>query len=157
MGIGKTFAEAFEKAQLSAGETLPPGGKVFISVRDRDKAQVAGIGRALVDIGFEVLATRGTADALRGAGVECEVVNKVREGRPHIVDMLKNDEISYIINTTEGQKAIADSFAIRRTALERKITYSTTLAGAGSMVSAIAQSDALVVCRLRDLHEEVVA
>src|SRR5690606_4580294 len=108
MGMGRSFAEAFAKSQLGAGVNLPVRGKAFVSVRDADKDGVAEVGRELVKQGFQVIATRGTQEVLADAGIECELVNKVTEGRPHIVDMIKNDEISLIINTTEGRQAIAD-------------------------------------------------
>ncbi|MFQ5488924.1 MAG: carbamoyl-phosphate synthase large subunit, partial [Gammaproteobacteria bacterium] len=123
MGVGRSFAEAFAKSQLAAGVELPRGGKAFVSVRDADKKRAVEVARDLVALGFKVLATRGTAGVLEAAGVPCERVNKVAEGRPHIVDMIKNDEISLIINTTEGKQAIADSYAIRREALLHKVTY----------------------------------
>jgi carbamoyl-phosphate synthase large subunit len=155
MGVGKTFGEAFGKAQLAAGTVLPPGGTALISVRDADKARAVRVARDLVALGFEVVATRGTAQALGAAGVPCRQVNKVTEGRPHIVDMLKNDEISLIVNTTEGKQAIADSFTIRRTALKRKVAYTTTVAGAQAMVMALRGPGSGEVYRLQDLHREL--
>jgi carbamoyl-phosphate synthase large subunit len=157
MGVGRTFGEAFGKATLGAGSSLPRGGRALLSVRDEDKAQAVGVARDLVGLGFEVLATRGTAAALAAAGVPHQVVNKVTEGRPHIVDMIKNDEISLIINTTEGKQAIADSYTIRRTALKRKVTYTTTLAAAKAMVMALVQPDTREVNSLQDLHRELSA
>ncbi|HLB30604.1 MAG TPA: carbamoyl-phosphate synthase large subunit, partial [Gammaproteobacteria bacterium] len=130
MGIGETFGEAYAKAQLAAGETLPVNGLAFISVRDRDKAEARVIAGKLKELGFRLCATHGTAKALRDAGLACLGVNKVREGQPHIVDMIKNDEVIFIINTTEGKRAISDSYSIRRTALQHKVFYMTTLAGA---------------------------
>ncbi|MEM7254926.1 MAG: carbamoyl phosphate synthase large subunit, partial [Pseudomonadota bacterium] len=157
MGVGASFAEAFAKAQMSAGETMPSGGRVFISVRDRDKPTAVDIAVQLSRVGFEILATDGTADVIAKAGVNVRVVNKVRQGRPHIVDMLKNDEIDLIINTTEGARATADSFSIRRTALERRIAYATTVAGGACMAIAIEASGQLMVSRLQDLHKEMAA
>jgi carbamoyl-phosphate synthase large subunit len=154
MGVGASFGEAFGKAQLAAGTVLPPGGRALVSVRDADKARVVRVCRDLADLGFTVLATRGTAAVLEAAGVTCERVNKVTEGRPHIVDMLKNDEITLIINTTEGKQAIADSYTIRRTALKRKVAYTTTLAGAQAMVMALKGPGSGEVRRLQDLHRE---
>ena len=154
MGVGRNFGEAFYKAQLAANADLPRGGRAFISVRDQDKAQAVEIGRRLKERGFEIVATRGTAATLNAAGVTCQPVNKVLEGQPHIVDMIKNDEISLIVNTTEGKQAIADSFTIRRSALQRKVAYTTTMAGALATVLAISDQGAGRVNRLQDLHQE---
>ena len=156
MGVGRTFGEAFAKAQLGAGSNLPEKGKVFISVKQRDYQQAVEVGKDLADQGFDLVATRGTAAQLQENGVECEVVNKVFEGRPHIVDMIKNHEIGLIINTTEGKKAIADSYTIRAAALQNKVSYTTTLAGARATSLALhfhhTEND---VNRLQDLHREV--
>ncbi|HDO34255.1 MAG TPA: carbamoyl-phosphate synthase large subunit, partial [Chromatiales bacterium] len=121
MGVGSSFGEAFAKAQLGAGVDLPRSGRVFLSLRDTDKPGAAELGRGLVARGLEILATRGTAAVLERAGIPCTRVNKVTEGRPHIVDMIKNDEIGLIVNTTEGRQAIADSYEIRREALQHKV------------------------------------
>src|SRR5574344_1911818 len=129
MGVGDSFAEAFAKAQAGAGEKLPQTGRAFISVREGDKGEVAQLARDLQALGFEIIATRGTAKIIEDAGVAVRRVNKVTEGRPHIVDMIKNQEISLIINTTEGRQSIADSFSIRRNALQHKICITTTIAG----------------------------
>ncbi len=155
MGVGERFGEAFAKAQYGGGMPLPSGGRAFISVRDRDKAEVIDIARELVELGFELVATRGTAAALQAAGVPCEVVNKVIEGQPHIVDMIKNDEIAFIVNTTEGKQAIADSYTIRRTALSRGVAYTTTLAGARATVQALRETDIERVNRLQELHQSL--
>jgi carbamoyl-phosphate synthase large subunit len=157
MGIGRSFAEAFYKAQLAAGVELPQKGRVFISVRNIDKPSAVELARDLVKWGFEVVATRGTAKALEEAGVPCAVVNKVMEGRPHIVDMIKNDEIDLIINTTEGRAAIADSYTIRREALMHKVTYTTTLSGARASFQALAHEESSEVNRLQDLHKELAS
>jgi len=131
MGVGQSFAEAFVKSQLAAGVRLPKGGKAFLSVRDADKAPLTDIARALDELGFALVATRGTAAALTQAGLRVQAVNKVQEGRPHIVDMLKNREVSFIVNTVEeDRRSIQDSWSIRNTALHNRITYYTTLAGA---------------------------
>ncbi|MEJ2345433.1 MAG: carbamoyl-phosphate synthase large subunit [Gammaproteobacteria bacterium] len=155
MGVGRNFGEAFSKALLGAGVYLPRRGRVFVSVRDRDKEGVVDVGRDLHELGFEIFATRGTATTLYEAGVPCMVVNKVAEGRPDIVDMIKNDEISFIINTTEGKQAVADSYTIRRSALQHKVPYTTTLAGGEATCMALKQLDALdrVNC-LQVLHKE---
>jgi len=155
MGVGKDFAEAFAKALSGAGVNLPSGGMAFVSVRDADKAGAIAVAEKLLALGFGVVATHGTAKVLRAAGVECSIVDKVGEGRPHIVDMIKNDEISLIVNTTEGTQTIADSGTIRSNALQRKVTYTTTLAGAEAMCLAMAQGESSVVNRLQDLHQEM--
>ncbi|MDH5392235.1 MAG: carbamoyl-phosphate synthase large subunit [Gammaproteobacteria bacterium] len=153
MGIGLTFGEAFAKAQSAAGADLPTKGKVFISVKERDRASAVDLGRDLVEQGFELIATRGIGRELADAGVDCQLINKVYEGRPHIVDMIKNDEIALIINTTEGKKAIEDSFTIRSSALQHKVSYTTTMAGAratGQAIKHLAEND---VRRLQDLQQ----
>jgi carbamoyl-phosphate synthase large subunit len=137
MGIDRDYAMAFAKSQLGAGNTLPLKGAVFVSVRDADKEGILGAMRDLVDLGFRVLATRGTRRALAAHGIPCEQVNKVLEGRPHIVDLMKNGEAQLVFNTTEGAKALADSKDIRRTALLNHIPYYTTLAGALAATQAI--------------------
>ncbi len=157
MGIGHDFGEAYAKSQLAAGVDLPRTGKVFVSVRDADKAGVVEVGRGLVDAGFSLVATRGTAEVLAAAGIDCDTINKVREGRPHIVDAIKNGEIQLIINTTEGRQAIADSYSIRREALHNKVSYTTTIAGARATVMALAHPDATEVNRLQTLHKEATA
>jgi carbamoyl-phosphate synthase large subunit len=131
MGVGHSFAEAFVKSQLAAGVRLPKGGKAFLSVRNADKAKLIDIARTLTDLGFSLVATRGTAAALEKAGLKVQPVNKVMEGRPHVVDMLKNREISLIVNTVEeDRRSIQDSWSIRNAALQNRITYYTTLSGA---------------------------
>jgi len=157
MGIGSSFAEAFAKSQLAAGVVMPRSGKAFISVRDADKHKAVAVGRDLVALGFEMLATSGTAKALERAGVPCDKVNKVGEGRPHIVDMIKNDDISFIINTTEGKQAIADSYAIRREALQHKVTYTTTMTGAQATCIALKQTVVYDVHSLQQLHGEMTS
>jgi carbamoyl-phosphate synthase, large subunit len=154
MGIGRSFGEAFAKAQLGAGVNLPPGGRAFVSVRDADKPGAVKVARELVQRGFELLATRGTAAALCMAGVPCTQVNKVLEGRPHIVDMIKNDEVNLVVNTTEGKQAIRDSYSIRREALHHKVSYTTTLAGARAICFALDYLNSPEVNRLQDLHRE---
>ncbi|GAB6040270.1 carbamoyl-phosphate synthase large subunit [Endothiovibrio diazotrophicus] len=155
MGVGRTFGEAFAKAQWGAGAKLPTAGKVLISVREADKRRAVEVARKLVAQGFEVVATRGTAAVLEAGGVPCAAVNKVAEGRPHTVDMIKNDEFSMIINTTEGKQAISDSFDIRRFALQHKVTYTTTIAGAEAAALAFGGFDRTAVYRLQDLHGEL--
>ncbi len=155
MGVGRSFAEAYAKAQLGAGVSFPRGGRAFISVRDADKKRLIPVAQKVVALGFEIVATEGTAKLLNEAGIACERVNKVTQGRPNVVDMIKNDEIDLIINTTEGKQAVADSGAIRSTALQHKVNYSTTLAGADAMCRAMQQSDFSKINRLQDLHEEI--
>ena len=155
MGSGDTFAEAFYKAQLGAGAPLPKldGPRTaFLSVRDPDKQGIIEVGRALITLGFTLIATSGTAKAIQAAGLPVTVVNKVSEGRPNIVDMLKNREVDYIVNTTEGRQAINDSSMIRRTALSSRVPYATTLAGAQAVCMALEYGDRLHVRRLQDLH-----
>ena len=152
MGVGATFGEAYAKAQRAASVKLPQSGVVFISIRDADKPKLVPIAQDLVERGFQLVATRGTAQVLSDAGIPCAHVYKVHEGRPHIVDMIKNGEVQFIINTTEGKKAITDSFTIRRQALQHQITYTTTLSGARATCYALAELEAGGVSRLQDLH-----
>ena len=140
------------KAQMGAGEVMPKKGKAFISVREVDKQSAIALAKDLAELGFSLVATRGTAALLEENGLTVEVVNKVMEGRPNIVDMIKNDEIAYVINTTEGRKAIADSAEIRQSALQHKVPYSTTLAGAEAMTMAMQYGEEKDVRRLQDLH-----
>lgn len=155
MGVGRSFGEAFAKAQLGAGVNLPTSGKVFVSVRERDHEAAVEVGRLLKELNFEVVSTRGTAAKLNESGIECSLVNKVYEGRPHIVDMIKNDEICLIINTTEGKKAISDSYTIRAAALQHKVSYTTTIAGANATCMALKSQSNNDVNRLQDLHKEI--
>jgi carbamoyl-phosphate synthase large subunit len=155
MGTGRSFGEAYAKAQLGSGVVIPTRGVCLLSVRERDKARVAELGRLLLDRGFELVATHGTADVLEQAGLTCRRANKVREGRPHIVDMIKNDEISLIVNTTEGKQAILESNSIRREAVARKVTYFTTLAGGFAICAAMDHLHDVEVNRLQDLHKEI--
>jgi carbamoyl-phosphate synthase large subunit len=157
MGVGKTFGEAFAKGQFAAGETFPRSGKAFISVKEIDKEEAIIVAKELLALDYEIFATSGTSKALIEAGIQCEKVNKVRDGQPHIVDMLKNDDIDLIVNTTEGKKAIADSYSIRRTALQHKVFYTTTMAGALATVEALKQRDSIGVNSLQDLHKGVIA
>ncbi|MGH8229155.1 MAG: carbamoyl-phosphate synthase large subunit [Steroidobacteraceae bacterium] len=154
MGTGRTFGEAYAKAQAASGVDLPRRGVCLISVRDRDKPGAIELARKLIERGFEILATSGTAQALERAGIECRRANKVREGRPDIVDMIKNEEIDLIVNTTEGKQAIRESNSIRREAVHRRVTYYTTLAAALATCEALDHVDEVAVNRLRDLHEE---
>ena len=155
MGVGSSFGAAFAKAQLAAGVELPTRGRVFLSVKERDRGHAVELGRELSQLGFHIVSTRGTGSALQQAGVECHLVNKVYEGRPHIVDMIKNNEIDFIINTTEGKQSIADSYTIRASALQHKISYTTTIAGAHATLRAMAKLDDDIVNRLQDLHAKI--
>lgn len=155
MGVGNTFAEAFVKSQLGASVKMPTGGKAFISVRNEDHKKVIDIAKDLVRLGFTLVATKGTARALAEQGLDVTPVNKVAEGRPHIVDMIKNDEISLIVNVTEDKKAITDSYEIRRSALQNKVTYYTTLAGARAACIGMAQSKDMDVYSVQDLHKRL--
>ncbi len=157
MGTGNSFGEAYAKAQLASGVILPTGGVALLSVRDRDKPAVVELAKILVSRGFELVGTHGTSKALNEAGVACRRINKVREGRPHIVDCIKNDEISLIVNTTEGRQAIMESNSIRREAVLRKVTYYTTIAAAKATCIALEHLDEVEVNRLQDLHDQQVA
>ena len=156
MGVGKTFGEAFAKSQRAAGVNLNHSGKVLISIRDADKAKAPDVARMLVDKKYEIVATGGTARFLKEAGIPCEVVYKVNEGRPNTVDMIKNDQVQLIINTTEGTKAISDSFTMRREALQHRVTYYTTMAGARAACYALGELDAGDVNCLQDLHKSLI-
>ncbi len=157
MGTGRTFGEAYAKSQAASGAALPTRGVALFSVRDRDKPAAVDIARRLVAKGFEVVATDGTAREFEVAGIACRKVFKVREGRPHIVDMIKNDEIDLIVNTTEGKQAIRESRSIRREAVYRKVTYYTTVAAARATCDALDHLSNLQVNRLQDLHKELIA
>ncbi len=157
MGIGRSFGEAYAKAQLASGVVLPRQGAALLSVRDCDKDAAVGLAKILVDRGFDIIATHGTAKALTAAGVSCRRANKVREGRPHIVDMIKNGEISLIVNTTEGKQAIQESLSIRAAAVRKKVTYYTTLGAAVATCEALQHLDDSDINCLQDLHREVAA
>jgi carbamoyl-phosphate synthase large subunit len=157
MGTGRTFGEAYAKAQSASGVILPTRGVCLLSVRDRDKPGAIELARMLIARGFEIVATDGTAKALTEAGVPCRRANKVREGRPHIVDMIKNDEIDLIVNTTEGKQAIRESHSIRREAVHKRVTYYTTVAAARATCDALDHLNEVEVHRLQDLHKELAA
>ena len=152
MGVGKTFAEAYAKAQMGAGEFFEKKGNAFLSVRAADKPHIAEVARKLLELGYSIVATHGTAAVIEEAGLEVAGVNKVAEGRPHIVDMLKNDEIQLIVNTTEGKQAISDSSLIRRTALRHDVFCTTTVAGALAVCEALSFSGNMSVYTIQDLH-----
>jgi carbamoyl-phosphate synthase large subunit len=158
MGVGETFAEAFVKSQLAASVKLPREGKVFISVREADKPGVVETARSLAQLGFTILATRGTADVISASGVAVTVVNKVAEGRPHIVDMIKNGEVSLIINTVDSKpSAMRDSYSIRHAALQGRVTYYTTLAGARAACVGMQHLTELRVYDLQGQHKRLEA
>ncbi len=152
MGIAKRFGQAYAKAQRGAGCDIVKRRRAFLSVRDADKARIGEIAKRLIALGFEIIATRGTAVVIQAAGIDCKRVFKVAEGRPHIVDYIKNQDIDFIVNTTEGKQAIADSFAIRRNALQYKVSYTTTLSGAEAACLAMKYEERNSVTRLQDLH-----
>ena len=152
MGVGSTFAEAFIKSQLGSSMVLPRGGKAFLSVKKEDYKKIVSIAKALDKLGFSLVATDGTARAIRSEGLDVERINKVTQGRPHIVDMIKNREIDFIVNVTEDKQAIADSYTIRRNALQNKITYYTTIAGAHAACVGMAFGDNITVSSLQSLH-----
>lgn len=155
MGTGDTFGEAFGKSVLAAGSVMPTQGKVIISVRDADKIGAVDVAKKLIQFGFSIFATKGTAKIIEEAGIECSYVNKVHEGRPHLMDMIKNDEVSFVINTTEGRESINDSSEIRRSALQHKVYYTTTLAGAEASVMALEHIADSPVRRLQELHKGI--
>ncbi|WP_031372729.1 carbamoyl-phosphate synthase large subunit [Lysobacter antibioticus] len=157
MGVGKNFGAAMARAQEAGGIKAPPVGKAFISVRDPDKLRVLPVAQELVRRGYTLVATSGTQSFLSENGVACELVNKVTEGRPHIVDLIKNGEIVYIINTTEGRQAISDSFSIRREALQQRVTYSTTVSGARALVNSLDYRGTGPVWSLQELHAQIGA
>jgi len=166
MGVGKTFGEAFVKSQLGAGTRLPRAkgadgqstGKVFLTVKNGDKPRAVKVARELVALGFELVATKGTAAAINAAGVPCETVNKVTEGRPHVVDMIKNNAIIMVVNTVEERRnAIADSRAIRTSALLARVTTFTTIAGAEAAVAGMKAMDHLGVISVQEMHAQLAA
>ena len=156
MGVGETFAEAFVKSQLAASVKLPKGGKVFISVREEDKAGTVEVARTLKQLGFTILATRGTGSVIMAAGVDVTVVNKVAEGRPHIVDMIKNGDVSLIVNTVDSRPSVMrDSYSIRHAALQGRVTYYTTLAGARAACLGMQHLAELQVYDVQSLHRRL--
>jgi carbamoyl-phosphate synthase large subunit len=160
MGVGKTFGEAFVKSQLGAGTKLPRASdavrKVFLTVKNADKPRAVAVARELSAMGFELVATKGTAAAISAAGVAVTAVNKVTEGRPHVVDMMKNNEIAMVINTVEERRnAIADSRAIRTSALLARVTTFTTIAGAEAAVEGMKYLDRLDVISVQEMHAQL--
>jgi carbamoyl-phosphate synthase large subunit len=155
MGVGRNFGAAFARAHEAASIRAPSSGKAFLSVRDADKERLIEVATDLVARGFSLVATGGTHAFLTGHGIACERINKVLEGRPHIVDLIKNGEIAFIVNTTEGKQAIADSFSIRREALQQRVTYSTTVSGAKALLHSLDFRDSEDVHSLQELHREL--
>ena len=155
MGTGKSFAEAYAKAQLGAGENIPTEGCVFLSVRNSDQEYVADLAKEFHDLGFKLVATKGTAKFILDMNLPVAVVKKVAEGRPHVVDMMKNGEIQLIVNTTEGRQSILDSASIRRTALEEKIYCTTTIEGGRAVCAVLRNKQPWEVERLQDLHKNL--
>jgi carbamoyl-phosphate synthase large subunit len=153
MGVGQNFAEAFVKSQLGAGLKLPKSGKAIISVKNADKAKAVDVARELAELGFELVATRGTAAHLAESGLRVTPVNKVNEGRPHIVDLIKNNEVSFIVNTVEEKRsAIADSRSIRTSALAQRVTLFTTIEGARAACAGMRHLRELETYPLQSLH-----
>jgi carbamoyl-phosphate synthase large subunit len=157
MGVGRTFGAAFARAHEAANIAAPGTGKAFLSVRESDKERLVPIARDLIARGFGLVATSGTCTFLLEHGIVCERINKVLEGRPHVVDLIKNREIAFIVNTTEGKQAIADSFSIRRQALQQRVTYSTTISGARALLHSLDFRDSGGVHSLQELHRELIA
>jgi carbamoyl-phosphate synthase large subunit len=155
MGVGRSFGEAFVKAQLASGEVLPKAGRAFISVAQGDRPGAIYVARSLANFGFSILATRGTGQAILDAGIPVTIVNKVAEGRPHIVDMIKNGEVSLIVNVVDDKRAVKDSFSIRSEALARRVTYFTTLAGAKAACLGMQHTQELQVYGLQELHQSL--
>ena len=156
MGVGDNFGEAFVKSQLASSSELPkPGGRAFVSVRSGDRDAIVELAQALRDLGFSLVATRGTAQAIESAGIPVVIVNKVKEGRPHIVDMIKNGDIDFIVNVVEDKKAVKDSYAIRAEALARRVVYFTTLAGARAACMGMQHGNELKVYSLQSLHQRL--
>jgi carbamoyl-phosphate synthase large subunit len=159
MGVGETFAEAYGKAELGASDAIPAKGTVFISVRERDKKQLPALARKFQDLGFKLIATKGSAEVIEQSGCTVQLVNKVKEGRPHIVDMIKSDKIDLIINTTEGRQAISDSSTIRSSAEQHRVYYTTTMAGGSAVCEALgftrAVEGAIKVRSIQSLHKEI--
>ncbi len=155
MGVAETFGGAYYKAQRGGNKVIPNGGRAIITVRNEDKIKAIETAKALIEQGFEIYATRGTEAALSSAGIPCTMVNKVIEGRPHIVDMIKNGEVDYIVNTAAGKLALEDSYIIRKATLQQKVYYSTTLAGAMATCEALASGKNLTVTSIQDLHQRL--
>ena len=155
MGTGVNFSEAYAKAQLGAGEKIPDKGSVFLSVRDSDRPYVADLAQEFHDLGFTIIATQGTARSISTKNIPVKTIKKVAEGRPHVVDAMKNSEVNLIVNTTEGKQSILDSASVRRTALEERIYCTTTIEGGRAVCSVLRNKDLWSVERLQDLHAKI--
>jgi len=155
MGVGSNFSEAYAKAQLGAGEKIPSEGSVFLSVRDSDRPFIGDLAKEFYDLGFKIIATKGTARSISERDIPVEVIKKVAEGRPHVVDAMKNSEVNLIVNTTEGRQSILDSASIRRTALEERIYCTTTIEGGKAVCAVLRNKDQWSVERLQDLHAKI--
>ena len=154
MGVGKTFGEAFGKATLASNVKLPEKGTAFLSVRERDRPSAVEVAGQLLELGFSLVATSGTCTALHAAGLECTAVNKLQQGRPNVLDQLKNREIDYVINTVEGSKAVRDSYYIRKEALHGHVPYVTSIAAARAMCRAMFVAGEEDIYSLQQLHQE---
>ncbi|MDC2973359.1 ATP-grasp domain-containing protein, partial [SAR86 cluster bacterium] len=152
MGIGASFAEAFEKAEIAAGVEIPKNGSVFISVRDTDKQFLSEIVTSLNEEGFELIATKGTASVIKEMGFKVKPIKKVLEGRPNIIDLMKNNDVNLVINTTEGRESIQDSSSIRRTALDQKICCTTTIQGAKAICEVLSKKVDWTYQKLQDMN-----
>ena len=155
MGVGSNFSEAYAKAQLGAGEKIPSEGSVFLSVRDSDRPFIGDLAKEFYDLGFKIIATKGTARSISERDIPVQVIKKVAEGRPHVVDAMKNSEVNLIVNTTEGRQSILDSASIRRTALEERIYCTTTIEGGKAVCAVLRNKDQWSVERLQDLHAKI--
>ena len=155
MGIGTSFAEAYDKSQISAGTIIPDGGSVFLSVRENDKPHLEELATRLDRLNLSIVATKGTAREIENMGIKARIINKVAEGRPHVVDLIKNNEISLLINTTEGKESIQDSSSIRRTALDNKIPCTTTLQGGLAICEVLEKRLDWTVQNIQDIHKSI--
>jgi carbamoyl-phosphate synthase large subunit len=155
MGIGTSFAEAYDKSQISAGTIIPDGGSVFLSVRENDKPHLEELATRLDKLNLSIVATKGTAREIQNMGIKARIINKVAEGRPHVVDLIKNNEISLLINTTEGKESILDSSSIRRTALDNKIPCTTTLQGGLAICEVLEKRLDWSVQNIQDIHKSI--
>jgi len=157
MGIDEDFGLAYAKSQAASFNRIPTSGKIFLSVKDKDKPKAVEVARKLIGLGFTLVATRGTAEHLRIQGIAVEVINKVAEGRPHIVDLIKNREINFIINTVSGAQAQKDSFPIRRSALQYRVPYTTNMSSSAAVVMAIEslQTKQLSIRSIQEYHTTI--
>jgi carbamoyl-phosphate synthase large subunit len=155
MGIGRSFSEAYEKAQIASGARIPEKGTVFLSVRNSDQSNIAELAKEFQDLGFSIIATKGTSKNLASANIPFKLVNKVAEGRPHIVDLIKNGEIDIVVNSTEGRQSIIDSASIRRTALDQKVYCTTTVEGGKAVCSVLRNSENWRVISIQELHANI--